>query len=271
MRTVQICSLVALTVAATACISLPAGRLEALNARKPFTVFDPSGVWIANGTFVGWEVANQRVTVQRDGVAYQVAREVLHDGVYDRITGVGFVDGDRLFVGYGPTGFTCSFELYDVPSAAAQFVDGIYTNGYLNSGVVRLTAVDEPHFAQNRLSRNYTAVGGNEGVKWKQKLLLNAPVGAPDVAYWAKWWGGGEIYLGVALVDGDKLGAFGLRTQLKDFTYGVVEQATGFTEVAVYKFHDGVLDGTVAIGNTRAASMNQTAPRIAAERWVRGQ
>ena len=55
--------------------SLPAGRLEALRARPPYKSFDPTGSWVANGSYRGVQVQNQKVTVQRDGICFRVLRE----------------------------------------------------------------------------------------------------------------------------------------------------------------------------------------------------
>ena len=249
------------TMLTVGCASLPKGRLEALRARPAYTTFDPTGVWIANGGFLGNRVRNERLTVSHDGVAYKIERELDQGGVFARVQGMGLVEGDRLFVAYGPLAFPMSLEVYEL---GAQPLEGFWVNGHLRTGVVEM----QPEGAMaGRLASQYRLVGGNDDLFYKQKVRVRdfGP------AQWMKWWNGGVTVVGVAQIAGDRLVCAGMEIQARDPLYGVTNEASGYFEVAVYHFDNGMLVGAGAFGNSELAADGRRAPLLTEERWVRGQ
>jgi len=258
-------------LALSGCASLPPGKLEALRARRPYQSFDPTGTWIANGSYRGVQVQNQRVTVQRDGICFRVLREHLRpDGIFERTDGIGVIDGDRLIVGYGPPGFGYFVNLWE--PGAGGILDGLYANRHMVSGITQATPKSgAAPLGDGRVFSEYSEVGGNERSHFKHKLQF---LGGPG-AFWTYQDNGNNKDVGIAMLNDKSIVGIGLNIfhQRGNVWTGIhsISTASGYFGVAVYRMNNGVLEGQSIWGHSDMAKQaSPPAPVSGAEQWTKG-
>jgi hypothetical protein len=260
-----------LVLALAGCASLPPGKLEALRARPP-SPFDPTGTWMATGTYRGMAVQNQRVIVRRHNKdVFKITREHLRpDGIFERTDGTGFLDGDKLYVGYGPPGFNFALELFDAPPGGST-LDGFYASRGLASGVLQATPDSSRAVSENRLVDRYKLIGGNEKHHFKMNMKL---VGGPG-AFWMTWEGEGSKEVGVGMIADRALATIKLEilhVHVNAWTGGwSTRTAQGFFGVAVYRMNNGVIEGQSLWGHSDMAGGESPPPPLPGqEQWTRG-